>query len=328
MKFHGCLFAFRQPGAPAPLLLQGKDDGPWSLHIQAFDRREPARLARFVALNTEDSFWEQADKLIEKQEEPWENSTTESAYKEGVMKAVASMKAGELDKVVLSRVLRHRLPDGFSPKSFFDSLCKAYPGAYVYFLADSTQGIWMGASPELLLEAQQGKLESVSLAGTRSRNAKDGFGLKEQEEQNMVTSYIRSTFESHGLVVEQEGPEITDTGWLRHLRTRFTSQCSFNFNPATLAAALHPTPAVGGLPAKAASQLILKLESHARRLYAGYLALQHPDNQFLSFVNLRCLRLGPKTALLYAGAGLTHLSDPELEWQETELKCQTLLNCL
>ncbi len=322
------LFAFRAPGAEAPWFFQEQAEGPWTLQIQSFDRREPKRTRSFALFEQEEAFWQFATKRLANVDDPWENSTTEEAYKQGVKEAVAAMKAGSLDKVVLSRIRREPLPQGFSLASFFHCLCETYPNAYVYFLADPTHGLWMGASPELLLEARDGQLESVSLAGTRSRMAEEDFGWKEEEEQAMVTQYIRSTFESLGLKVRQEGPEITDTGWLKHLKTRFLSQYESAFNPSTLAAALHPTPAVGGLPLHAAVQWIAKLEAHARRLYAGYLALEFPGNQFLGFVNLRCLQLGPRTALLYAGAGLTHLSDPELEWQETELKCQTLLNCL
>lgn len=328
MMVNNSLFAFRAPGARAPIYLKEDRQGPWSLQLQTFDIREAARKRRFSSEPEVNLFWEVAQKSLLHVDDPWENSTTEDAYKSGVEQAVEAMKAGILDKVVLSRIRRQPLPTHFSVREFFESLCKTYPKAYVYFLADPTHGIWMGASPELLLEAQNGLLESVSLAGTRSLQSQEDFGLKEQEEQAMVTQYIRKTFESLGLMVKQEGPEITDTGWLKHLRTRFLSRYESHFNPADLAAALHPTPAVGGLPAQAATQLIAKLEAHARRLYAGYLAINSPRNQFLSFVNLRCLQLGPRTALLYAGAGLTHLSDPELEWQETELKCQTLLNCL
>lgn len=323
-----CLFAFRAPGAIAPIYLKEDSQGAWSLQLQTFDVREAARKRRFSAFIETNLFWNVAQERLNSVDDPWENSTTQEAYQSGVQRAVEAMKAGMLDKVVLSRIRRQPLPKHFSIREFFDCLCKTYPKAYVYFLADPTHGIWMGASPELLLEAQNGLLESVSLAGTRSQQSQEDFGLKEEEEQAMVTQYIRNTFESLGLQVKQVGPEITDTGWLKHLRTRFLSRYESPFNPADLAAALHPTPAVGGLPAQAAAQLIAKLEAHARRLYAGYLALNSPRNQFLSFVNLRCLQLGPRTALLYAGAGLTHLSDPELEWQETELKCQTLLNCL
>lgn len=328
MKIGDCLFAFRAPGASVPLLLEEHPQGLWTLQIQSFDLNEPSHYRTFNSVNDPSQFWHHASTQLLLSEDPWENDTSEQFYKEGVFQAINAMKEGRLSKVVLSRIRRENLPESFNLLEFFNCLCDTYPTAYVYFLADKTHGIWMGASPELLLEAKDGKLESVSLAGTRSKLSSDDFGEKEAEEQALVTHYIQSKFESLGFKVRQEGPEIVDTGWLKHLKTRFLSEYDSLFNPAILAAALHPTPAVGGLPVHIATHLISQLESHARRLYAGYFALKFPGHQFLSFVNLRCLKLGPRTALLYAGAGLTHLSDPDLEWQETELKCQTLLNCL
>ena len=82
------------------------------------------------------------------------------------------------------------------------------------------------------------------------------------------------------------------------------------------------------MPKKAAKDLIHKLEKHDRRLFSGYLGPVNMAEGSYIYVNLRCMEIQEKHAVLYAGAGVTQYSVAEDEWQETELKCNTLLNII
>jgi isochorismate synthase len=87
--------------------------------------------------------------------------------------------------------------------------------------------------------------------------------------------------------------------------------------------ALHPTPAVCGVPTDRARAFIQRHEAHARDLYCGFWGPWNPDGRTELFVNIRCLRATEHGALLYIGAGITKDSDPQLEWEETERKATT-----
>jgi isochorismate synthase len=91
---------------------------------------------------------------------------------------------------------------------------------------------------------------------------------------------------------------------------------------------LHPTSAVCGMPRQASLDFIKENEGFDRKLYSGYLGPVNLLGETNLFVNLRCMSLSQKQAVIYAGAGVTADSNPEKEWQETELKCETLLNIL
>ena len=91
-----------------------------------------------------------------------------------------------------------------------------------------------------------------------------------------------------------------------------------------LAAALHPTPAVCGLPKTEALTRILTTESLDRRYYAGFLGWWGQDEAAL-YVNLRCLKLYAGGVRLYAGGGILPESTLEQEWQETCHKMCTML---
>jgi isochorismate synthase len=87
---------------------------------------------------------------------------------------------------------------------------------------------------------------------------------------------------------------------------------------------LHPTSAVCGTPKEAALNWILKTEKHNRSLYSGYLGPINLASETHLFVNLRTVQINHNQATYYAGCGITEDSDPEKEWQETQMKCQTL----
>jgi isochorismate synthase EntC len=116
---------------------------------------------------------------------------------------------------------------------------------------------------------------------------------------------------------------------IQHLATNVTAELT---EPAAdaldLAAALHPTPAVGGWPRAAADRLIDELEGLERGWYAGAVGWidGRGDGEFA--VALRCGLLWEDGARLYAGVGVMPDSDPARELEETDLKFKALLMAL
>lgn len=260
-----------------------------------------------------------------------------SDFCDWVQEARAEIARGRLKKVVLSRALNRPLHEDFQPLNLFSHLCVAYESAFVSLVALPGIGTWIGASPELLLSLQDAHLTTVSLAGTQLlRDGQDiasaVWSPKEQEEQQIVTEYIRACFvehEVHDFV--EAGPETVRAGNLLHLQTAFRAHLpseEHRLRANQLLTAMHPTPAVCGTPKKEAVEFILRHETHARAFYAGFLGPVDPRGRTDVFVNLRCMQLLPSTALLYAGSGITRDSEPEKEWLETEFKLNTLLKIL
>jgi isochorismate synthase len=91
---------------------------------------------------------------------------------------------------------------------------------------------------------------------------------------------------------------------------------------------LHPTSAVCGVPLDSSLEFLHQHEGYKRQFYTGYLGPVNFMDGINIFVNLRCLQLVEGKAILYAGAGITQDSIAENEWEETELKLNTLLKVL
>ena len=243
---------------------------------------------------------------------------------------LSAMQELGMKKVVFSRVKKVSFPTE-NIQVLFNSLCEKYPKAFVYLASSSLFGTWIGASPEILLEVHKQSVFTMSLAGTKAIENQDEWDKKEREEQQFVTDFILETLSEQGITeVENQGPYTFEAGPVKHLRTDISFDLG-NRTSLELAAALHPTPAVSGLPQALAIELIEAIENHDlnynRFLYAGYLGLVSPEHTKL-FVNLRCCQIQPDAAYLYVGGGFTKDSNVELEWQETERKSKTLLSVI
>ena len=202
--------------------------------------------------------------------------------------------------------------------------------------------MWLGASPEALIQqTSEGIFKTMSLAGTQTAIHPDDspiprvdirWGQKEIEEQALVSRYIVECFKKIRLREYQEtGPKTVQAGNLFHLRTDFeVNTCTLKFPElaTVMLELLHPTSAICGVPKEPSRQFILDHEGYDRSLYSGFLGPVNIQENTSLFVNLRTVRLKNGIATFYAGGGITADSDPESEWHETEIKCDTLLNVI
>ena len=268
---------------------------------------------------------------------PLPHTATEAEYTALVRTGVAAIAGKSVVKVVSSRAARRPLPPGFDPLVAFAELSEKYPRAFVSLVSAPGVGTWLGASPEVLAEVTaDGQFHTMALAGTQP--LKPGllpqdaiWRQKEIEEQALVARYIVSCFKQLRLREYHEtGPRTVAAGQLLHLRTDFEVDLKNVPTPASLGTdmlrLLHPTSAVGGMPKTAALTFLQQHEGYDRAYYSGFLGPVNVAAPGISrlFVNLRCLQVRATEAVLYAGTGLTIDSDPTREWQETEMKMQTV----
>ena len=254
-----------------------------------------------------------------------------------VNKSIRYIKRNEFEKVVIARTFNKDLRDNFDILTLFDRLSLAYQDAFVSLVSIPSKGTWIGATPELLTEYSKEYFRTVSVAGTQQfsndKNLSDAaWTQKEIIEQAMVSRYIVDQFKKIRLREYIEtGPYSVRAGSMIHLKSEFSVNLENKEFPslgATMTNLLHPTSAVCGMPKLSALQFIEQNEHLNRGLYSGYLGPVNMGGISKLYVNLRCMQLFDQTAKLYAGAGITFDSIPEKEWDETTLKCHTLLDVM
>ncbi len=253
-------------------------------------------------------------------------------YQEYIRAIQKRIKKGDFRKIVAARVALKKKPSSFSPVDFFKKLCKKYPSAFISLVYTQPYGLWIGASPEILLEANGKEFKTYSLAGTKANsavNAKATWGEKEKQEQKIVSDYIFKAFQTITTQAPKiKGPETVVAGNLLHLRSTFTYKSVKPVDWLNLVEELHPTPAVAGLPKQKAISFISKNEKSARQFYSGYLGPVNLDGQINLFVNLRCMQVLKNKLAIYAGCGITADSNPADEWKESKMKVDTLASVL
>lgn len=248
-----------------------------------------------------------------------------------VNEVVSRLQKGEAEKVVLSRIKSVELPKNFNLDNLYQKLTRAYPNCLVSLISLEDGSHWIGATPEVLLKKRGGAFEIMSLAGSQKSTGisldQYQWGSKEEREQNTVTDFIVQSLTSAGATDIVKGQPYTyEAGPVVHRRTDL--RFSFSGPMESLLNALHPTPAVGGFPKQKAQEMIDEMEPHSRMYYTGIIGLIHDNGDADLYVNLRCMRISNNVAHLYVGGGIMPDSDAEKEWEETELKSETLLRFL
>lgn len=258
-----------------------------------------------------------------------EDKTAKQKHIKLVQKAIDFIEEGKADKIVLSRMEKISAGNFDMEKSFKKMLGK-YPNAFVYIWFHPKIGLWMGATPEKLLSLEKDTFKTMALAGTQVyKNKLDvNWKLKEQKEQQFVTNYIVEAIKPFSKEVEITNPFTVKAGNLLHIRTDISAKLISKNTLKPLIFALHPTPAVCGLPKNVATKFILENENYDRSYYAGFLGELNIQNKSNLFVNLRCMQLKEDKIHIYVGGGITKESNAEKEWEETENKAFVIKSVL
>lgn len=258
-------------------------------------------------------------------------------YAAAVAQAIAGIRAGHLDKVVLARTLELTGEHPVDVRSLIGRLAARNPRGYTFSVDMGDGRTLLGASPELLVSRFQGVLRANPLAGSAPRSSDPAEdrriaeallqSAKDLDEHRIVVDAVKESLAPFckKLVVPAR-PSLVHTQTMWHLSTEVTGEA--NADALTLALALHPTPAVCGYPRSEAREAILRAEPFDRGFYAGTLGWvdTHGDGEWI--VTIRCAEAQGHTLQLFAGAGVVEDSRPEAELAETAAKFRTMFDAM
>jgi isochorismate synthase len=243
-----------------------------------------------------------------------------------------------LEKLVLAREGRlHFSHPATSPArsaALLRRLSAREPACWPWLLAWPGSGVWLGATPELFYRRRERRVQGMALAGTAprgedpARERRLGRALldsdKERREHEVVADWLsRELAPLSAAPPRRRGPRLLKLGGLQHLASRLEGLLRDGVGDGELVARLHPTPALGGSPRRAALDWLRRHEGLDRGLFGGLLGVLEPGGAELR-VAIRGALLQGRNARLWAGAGLVPGSDPAREWEETEAKLGTL----
>jgi menaquinone-specific isochorismate synthase len=252
-----------------------------------------------------------------------------------VADALARIAGGRLEKVVLARQVTVDLGAVLGVATVVDRLRRAQRSCFTCAI-----GAYVGASPELLARRRGRLVMSRPLAGTAAQGAgadEDhrlvaamAASVKEQSEHRLVVRDVCAALaELCDDVAAGEHPDVVRLPTVAHLATTVRGRLRDpGVSALAVAARLHPTPAVAGVPRAAALAAIADLEGFDRGLYAGPVGWVDARGDGDWALALRGATLDGNRARLVAGAGIVAGSDADAEWAETEAKLAAMRSAL
>ena len=256
-------------------------------------------------------------------------------WDDGVEEALDAIRRGRFRKVVLARTMDVTTGDPLDPVELLGHLWRQNPGTHVFLFEPKPGRALLGAAPETVATVKRGAFQATAVAGSIAR----GSGDTEQRELARRLLASEKDRDEHRIALEDmlarlgrvaEGveaaaePHVLTLARIQHLETEIHARVPER-SVLDLLEVLHPTPAVCGLPRDAALEFLRSEESFERGWYAGPVGFFDEDGGGVFAPALRSAVAHGRTWRLFAGAGIVAGSRPELEWEETRIKFEPIL---
>ena len=247
-------------------------------------------------------------------------NSKKSSYIKLIKNTIAEIKNSSLEKVVCSSSFNLKLKSK-SPIQYFERLLQQNHEAFCYLFYHPKIGTWVGASPEKLINLNNGIITTFALAATKKK-LDQSWTDKEFKEQKIVEDKIVEDLNKYCKNIEAGALQTVKAGSIYHLKSVIKAKT--NKSSTDLIRLLHPTPAVAGMPKNLAISYINRKEDYDRSFYSGFLGLIESKSCDI-YVNIRCAKIIDDDLTIYVGGGITNDSNAVDEWHEILNKSQTML---
>ena len=266
------------------------------------------------------------------------SNMTQQHYHDMVERCKEYVVDGDVIQVVVSQ----RLSKPTSAHSFhiYRSLRAINPSPYMYYLElDGFQIV--GASPEMLVQVENGVVATHPIAGTRPRSEDDEEDTrlelelrtneKERAEHIMLLDLGRNDIgrvSKPGTVVASDILEIERYSHVMHLVSHVEGNIQEGFSNYDALRACFPAGTVSGAPKIRAMEIIAELENDTRGAYAGAVGYFDFAGNMDTCITIRTMVMKDGIAHVQAGGGIVYDSEPEFEFDETIHKASALMRAI
>lgn len=260
-------------------------------------------------------------------------------YLAAVRRALEYIAAGDVFQVNLSRAWRARRPDGLHAASIYAALRASNPAPFAG-LAQWDGWALASSSPERLVSARDGVLQTRPIAGTRPRFSGDDDAArvrelignpKERAEHIMLIDLERNDLGRvavPGSVVVDELMTVESYAHVHHIVSNVRARLRPEFGPVDVLRAVFPGGTITGCPKVRCMEIIAELEGEGRGFYTGALGYLDIDGRMDLNILIRTLTIADGRIEFRAGAGIVAESDPLRELEETRAKARGLVRAL
>ena len=268
----------------------------------------------------------------------FESNLPREKFVANVLKAKEYITSGDIIQVVGSQ--RFSAPVKASPLDIYRAARSINPSPYMFLLELDGFSL-VGASPEIHVRCEEGKVEIRPIAGTRRRGATPEEDLalekelladpKERAEHVMLVDLARNDL---GRVCDFGSVQVNDLmiierySHVMHIVSQVEGRLSADKTPYDLMRATFPAGTLSGAPKIRAMQIISELEQTARGPYGGCVGYFSFNGNLDCCITIRTALIKDGRAWVQAGGGWVNDSTPEGEYQETVNKSKAMLKAV
>ena len=266
----------------------------------------------------------------------WRHTISRDAFCANVDRVKSYILAGDIYQANVSQAFRATLREGDESLSMYDVLRSANPAPYGAYLVQHDRTI-LSTSPELFLRTDGRSVETRPIKGTAPREADAAADLaaaralsssaKDRAENVMIVDLLRNDLSRVSRPESVAVPElcaVESYAGLHHLVSAITGELRPGCDALDLLTAAFPGGSITGAPKLRAMEIIAEIEGQSRGVYCGALGSLGFDGSMDLNIAIRTLVFDGTAVELRVGGGITMLSDPASEYEETLVKARRI----
>lgn len=254
----------------------------------------------------------------------------QNGWRKNVNSALAAINRNEIEKIVLARRMDYQFEDDVDPLSLMTLLREQNRSCYSILHQPRPGTTFISVTPERLYLREDRKIFIDAVSSTLPRGSTpdedamlerkllrdDKLRREHQYVADTIMADIASFCDGDPVI---DGPSALKLDRIQHIASAITGQLKSEVDDEQVVDALHPTPAVAGVPREQAMVMISEMEPFTRGWYAGTIGMIDGDRAEFA-VGIRSAVIHDNVISAYTGAGIIRGSDPDREWEEIESK--------
>ena len=262
----------------------------------------------------------------------WAADLPAAAFKAKVALVVEAILAGDLFQANIAQGFEAPWPAGAEPFALHLALRAANPADFAACLRFGDLAV-ISSSPERFVTVAGDRVETRPIKGTIARHDDPlidaaqaralAASVKDRAENVMIVDLLRNDLSRVCRPHSVDVPDlctIESYAGLHHMVSTVTGQLTPETDALDLIAAAFPGGSITGAPKPEAMRLIAELEGRSRGVYCGSIGWLGFDGDLDLNIAIRTLTVQAGKARFQTGGGITALSDPAREYDETLLK--------
>ncbi|HAJ89873.1 MAG TPA: aminodeoxychorismate synthase, component I [Rhodospirillaceae bacterium] len=258
----------------------------------------------------------------------WTSNFTPAEYKISVADIIARIRNGDIFQANLTQRFTSLKPQNFNAFSHYLCLRDMNPAPFSAYMNWGDTHI-LSTSPESFLSlGKDGRIVTRPIKGTHRDADQLLSSEKDKAENTMIVDLLRNDLSqicTDESVMVDKLCALQSFAGLHHLVSEVSGQLKSGITPMDALNACFPGGSITGAPKIEAIKILEDIEAMPRDIYCGSIGWIGTDGAMDMNIAIRTLIVSDDTLSFGVGGGITALSDPDAEYQETLLKADKIL---